>query len=173
MAVNPVTHRLYLGNVSCGGGVRVVDGDPLSPTFRADVTQITSGSGFNTSSNAYVRGIGIDTASNVIYVGDNNNPILAAINGVTDTVLWTVPITSQAVGVAFSAATKMTYTIGGNNDISWIDADPSSGTYATKIFTLDIGSAPFLVGLDEVSGLFIVTNPADARATIVKDTRTP
>jgi DNA-binding beta-propeller fold protein YncE len=174
VAVNPVTHRVYLANSWCGG-LLILDGDPANAAYRTQV-------GF-VSGSSDVKGVAIDSVRNRVFAA-NAFGTLTAADGASGSILWSVSITGSPRHVAYSPATQLAYVTNFDGVLTIVDADPTSGTYQSILRTLLVGSSAGTtfetgrdggdvpsVAVDLARGRVLVTNPADNTLTIFRDER--
>jgi YVTN family beta-propeller protein len=141
--VNTTTNKAYLSGY--GGKVWVVGGitDALGTT-------ITVGG------NGTATGIAANPNTNKIYVGQFITPSVAVIDGNTDTVSTTIPISSgQPTGVAVNPVTNRVYVA--NQDVRTVTViDGATDTVLTTI--TGVGTCPWGIGVNTTTNEIYVTD---------------
>jgi len=172
-AVNPVTHRVYFANSWCGG-LLIIDGDPLSGSYRTQVGAVSGSSD--------VKGVAVDVVGNRVFVAGEFGTLSAA-DGTSGAVLFGMPIGTSPKSVAYSPTTQLVYVTTFDGFLRIVDADPFSLTYHTIIRTQQIGSTGgspentrdggdvASVAVDLARGKVLVTHPRDHAVTIINDAR--
>ena len=139
------------------GGIRVIDGDPASPTYLQAVVP-------NFDRGVLVEGFGIDpSANNTIYVGVITNPVeWFRHRRRRNELLRELAIAGARRHRAISSATKLVYAAGPDGgNLYVIDGDPASGTYGVILSAVAVGSSTYGVAVDPAVGIVIVTGDGE------------
>lgn len=132
VAVNPVTNKIYVPDVSVSGAVTVINGttDTVTGSVAVGNSPISAA---------------VNTATNRIYVTNKGDGSVSVINGATNTVITTVAVGSGPLGIALSERHNLIYVVNENaNTLSVID-----GATNTVIDTITVGTGPTFIGLLE------------------------
>src|SRR2546425_4792787 len=99
-------------------------------------------------------GIGVNTASNMIYVANTNDNTVSVINGATNTVIQTIPVRAAPTGVGVNPTTNLIYVANTNNNtVSVI-----SGETNTVVKTISgLGNSPYIVAVNPVANKIYVS----------------
>ena len=150
MAVNPVTHKVYVANAN-GGSVTVIDGaDPLFPTSTISVgtTPIA---------------VAVNKTLNKIYVANNGTNDVSVINGATNVVSTTIPVGLRPEAVAVDPTSLMVYVANqGAHTVSVIE-----GTFDAVIRTVPVGAYPQDIAIDPLHGRVFVANSGSNNVTVI------
>jgi YVTN family beta-propeller protein len=103
IAVNPSTHKVYIGNGNDVGAVSVFDGSTGSVLTTVPVGRDPTG-------------IAVDTSANVIYVSNLEDNSVSVIDGATDKVVATAPVGVSPGAVDVDQATHTAYVIDQHDD---------------------------------------------------------
>ena len=100
------------------------------------------------------HGVGVDSATNTIYVANYNSNSVSVIDGATNTVTASVTVGAGPEGVGVDSVTDTIYVANLNsNNVSVID-----GATNTVTASVPVGSAPIGVGVDSATDTIYVAN---------------
>jgi len=109
------------------------------------------------------EGVGVNTATNKIYVANANDDTVSVIDGSTDTVVDTVAVGDSPEGVGVNTATNKIYVANAGDDtVSVID-----GSTDTVIDTVTVGDSPFGVGVNTATNKIYVANVFDDTVSVI------
>jgi YVTN family beta-propeller protein len=117
IAVNPVTDRIY---VAGSDNVSVIDG-----TTNGVIDTVPGGAGLSPTD------VGVNTATNEIYVTNWGSDLVTVISGATNTVLATIPTLNAPDGIGVNSATDEIYVTHGGFRLTVIDG--ATNTVKTTI----------------------------------------
>ena len=106
LAVNTVTNTVYASTMS---GLYVVNGSNNTVT-----TSLGDGAAVTSNESAYVaHGVAVDETTNTVYASfaQYGPSEVAVVNGATNTVVGTIPVTSEPSSLAVNPLTHMVYVV--------------------------------------------------------------
>lgn len=129
IAANPVTNMIYVDTRN--DGLVVVDGASNSV-----VTTIPAGE--------MLEGVGVNSQTNKIYVGNAQQRTVTVIDGATNTIKSTIPVASDPIDVAVNPETNMVYVANfHSNLVTVIDGETDS-----VIGSILVGVHPYSIGIN-------------------------
>ncbi|MGA3210861.1 MAG: beta-propeller fold lactonase family protein [Terriglobales bacterium] len=146
VAVNPVTHKIYVGNFG-SNNVTVIDG----------ATNAAAPLAAGTNPNA----VAANPATNTVYVanGESNDVTVISASGSTTT----LPAGTNPVAVAVNPVTDTVYVANqGSNNVTEID-----GATNTVTGTVTAGTAPVAVTVNPLTGMVYVANGGSNNVTAI------
>ncbi len=112
------------------------------------------------------QGVGVNTATNKIYVSDHDldrgDDTVSVIDGSTDTVTATVTVGDRPFGVGVNTDTNKIYVANVGGGVSVID-----GSTDTVTDTVNVGSSPRGVGVNTDKNKIYVTNDNDNTVSVI------
>ncbi|MGA2631822.1 MAG: choice-of-anchor D domain-containing protein, partial [Terriglobia bacterium] len=146
VAVNPVTNKIYVANVS-GNNVTVIDGATNA------TTTVTAGTS--------PWDAAVNPVTNQIYVTNAFGSSVTVIDGATDT-STTVAVGVQPYALAVNPVSNKIYVANGaNNNVTVIDGATNSTT------TVVVGTVPCAVAVNPVTNKIYVANRDSNNVTVI------
>ncbi len=155
IAVDPVTHLVYLVCGNSAGKVLVIDPDTQSVTATIE---------FDGDPAAVV----VDPSRSTLYVGNRFSRTVTVIDTVTRAIVATIPVNGNPSGLAVDPATHHLWVVSGDG-VSVIDSASS-----TSSATIRVGDEPAYIAIDPETRTAYVTH-SDGNSVSLIDTvsRTP
>ena len=134
-------------------------GVTAAPAAAATTYEVTATIGVGSSPN----GVGVDPATDTVYVANQGSSTVSVINGATNTVTATIGVGSQPFGVGVDPATDTVYVANEySNSVSVID-----GVTNTVTATIGVGSSPTWVGVDPATDTVYVSNGVSNNVSVI------
>jgi uncharacterized repeat protein (TIGR01451 family) len=123
----------------------------------------------NIGSGAGPTAVSVDESTDTVYVADYYSDTVSVIDGSTDTVVGSIPVGEQPIGLAFDPHLGTLYVANQDDspgDLSVVDtsscsAADSSGCQTAVVGTIAVGTDPYGVAYDAVNGTIYVTDSGD------------
>jgi len=135
LAVNPITNRIYAAQGVYPGKVAVIDGN----------TNLVLASVATGGNDPFA--IGVDYFRNVVDVANANS--IGVINGATNTLSATIPLSTELSGVAVDPVANRIYV---NNEFT-NQVEIVNGQTGQMIGAVSVGESPFLSAIDIFRGV--------------------
>ena len=162
VAVNPVTHKVYVVNSDPTGAVSQSNVTVLDPTTYAITRTIRIGN----SGSSYTRTAAVDASRNRIYIPNGGDQTISVINGATDSVAATFgpyPFES-AVVLAVNTSDNRLYALD-ENDNQVLVLDAASGSQIGS--PIPVGNGSNDIAVDPAINRAYVTNASDNSLTVI------
>jgi YVTN family beta-propeller protein len=149
VAVDPTTDTIYVAN-QYSDTVSVIDGQTNAVTANISVGHC-SAPGYCTS---YPLGVAVDPTTDTVYVTDHLSNKVQAINGLTNTVSFTLGVGIGPWGVADDSANH-TFWVANLDSATVTAAKPGGGGFFN---TIGVGTSPIGVAVDPTTDRIYVAN---------------
>ena len=150
--VNTVTNKIYVVNDDASGQVTVIDGAANT------ATAVPVGS--------YPFAIGLNMATNKVYVSNSASDSVTVIDGVTNTTS-TVPVGSNPTCIAVNQTTNRIYVMNQAVDGTISVIDGATDTVVDSIFA---GSSPTLIAVDPAENILFAVAESNNKYTVYNPT---
>jgi YVTN family beta-propeller protein len=108
-------------------------------------------------------GVGVNPATNRVYVANMNSNTVSVIDGASQTVVATVTVGSSPYAVGVNPATNRVYVVNTNsNNVSVIDTVSN-----TVVATVPVGTVPYAVGVNLTTNRVYVSNYTDNTVSVI------
>lgn len=147
IAVNPITHKVYVANQTTGD-VSVIDG-----TTDLGSTTLYNGERFTSAA--------LNPITNKIYLTSSATNSLVIVDGVTKS-SSSVPVGTNPSAVAVNAFTNRVYVANkGSNNVTVVDRQTS------QVTTVPVGAAPVALAVNPVTNVAYVVNSGTNNVTVI------